>query len=59
MTKKLMERENIKYDVIDVTQDPTALDTIKQLGYLQAPVVVAGDKHWSGFQPEEIKSLVA
>ena len=27
------------------------------LGYLQAPVVVAGNVHWSGFRPDRIKAL--
>ena len=27
------------------------------LGYLQAPVVVAGNDHWSGFRPDRIKGL--
>jgi glutaredoxin-like protein NrdH len=27
------------------------------LGYLQAPVVTAGDDHWSGFRPDRIKAL--
>jgi glutaredoxin-like protein NrdH len=27
------------------------------LGYLQAPVVVAGENHWSGFRPDEISKL--
>jgi len=27
------------------------------LGYLQAPVVVAGTDHWSGFRPDRIKTL--
>ena len=27
------------------------------LGYLQAPVVVAGSEHWSGFRPDRIKAL--
>ncbi len=26
--------------------------------YLQAPVVIAGDQHWSGFRPDRIKALV-
>jgi hypothetical protein len=26
--------------------------------YLQAPVVVADDDHWSGFRPDRIKALV-
>lgn len=29
------------------------------LGYLQAPVVVAGNDHWSGFRPDRIKALAA
>ena len=27
------------------------------LGHLQAPVVVAGGEHWSGFRPDRIKAL--
>ena len=25
--------------------------------YLQAPIVVAGNEHWSGFRPDRIKAL--
>jgi glutaredoxin-like protein NrdH len=27
------------------------------LGYLQAPVVVVGNDHWSGFRPDRIRAL--
>jgi glutaredoxin-like protein NrdH len=27
------------------------------LGYLQAPVVVAGTEHWSGFRPDRIRAI--
>ncbi|SLA36917.1 glutaredoxin electron transport component of NRDEF (glutaredoxin-like protein) NrdH [Mycobacteroides abscessus subsp. abscessus] len=27
------------------------------LGHLQAPVVIAGAEHWSGFRPDRIKAL--
>jgi glutaredoxin-like protein NrdH len=27
------------------------------LGYLQAPVVVTSDTHWSGFRPDRVKAL--
>lgn len=36
---------------------PRARDYVMALGYLQAPVVVAGEEHWSGFRPERIKDL--
>ena len=28
------------------------------LGYKQAPVVIAGEDHWSGFRPDKIGALV-
>jgi glutaredoxin-like protein NrdH len=30
---------------------------VMALGYLQAPVVVAGNEHWSGFRPDRINGL--
>ena len=44
---------------IDVTQDAESLAFIKGLGYQQAPVVVAGEDHWSGFRPDRIKAVAA
>ena len=35
--------------------DSEARDYVIALGYLQAPVVVAGNDHWSGFRPDRIK----
>jgi len=32
---------------------------VKSLGYMQAPVVVTDDGHWSGFRPDKIASLAA
>ncbi|MDU3550696.1 MAG: NrdH-redoxin, partial [Actinomyces sp.] len=29
---------------------------IKGLGYQQAPVVIAGEDHWSGYRPDLIKA---
>jgi protein involved in ribonucleotide reduction len=32
---------------------------VKSLGYLQAPVVVTDEDHWSGFRPDKIDELAA
>ena len=50
---------SISYQVIDLTQDDQALELVKKLGYQQVPVVIAGDKHWSGFRPDMISLLAA
>lgn len=56
-TYKALDKNNLPYKVVDITEDAAARDYVMSLGYLQAPVVVAGDDHWSGFRPDEIKKL--
>lgn len=58
-TYKALDKQGVSYDVIDITQDSEARDYVMALGYLQAPVVVAGSEHWSGFRPDRIKALAA
>lgn len=56
-TYRAMDKKGLEYAVVDITQDPAALELVRGLGYLQAPVVVAGDEHWSGFRPDQIDAL--
>ena len=56
-TKKALDRAGVDYETVDITMDSDARDYVMALGYLQAPVVVAQDEHWSGFRPDRIKSL--
>ncbi|MDY6049978.1 MAG: glutaredoxin-like protein NrdH [Corynebacterium sp.] len=58
-TKRALDKAGVSYDVIDITQDNEARDYVMSLGYLQAPVVTAGDEHWSGYRPERINAIVA
>ncbi|MEV6065429.1 redoxin NrdH [Nocardia sp. NPDC052001] len=56
-TYRALDKAGVAYDVIDISENPEARDYVMALGYLQAPVVVAGDAHWSGFRPDRIKAL--
>ncbi len=56
-TYRALDKAGIEYSVVDISEDPAARDYVMALGYLQAPVVVAGDDHWSGFRPDRIKTL--
>lgn len=56
-TYRALDKQGIEYEVFDVSTDDEALATVKELGYLAAPVVVAGDDHWAGFQPGKIMEL--
>ncbi|OFJ53405.1 glutaredoxin-like protein NrdH [Mycolicibacterium grossiae] len=56
-TYKALDKQGIDYDVVDISLDAEARDFVMAMGYLQAPVVVAGGEHWSGFRPDRIKAL--
>jgi glutaredoxin-like protein NrdH len=58
-TYRALDKKGIRYTVVDISQNPGALEHVKSLGHLQAPVVVAGEDHWSGFRPDQINSLAA
>lgn len=58
-TYRALDKMGLEYRVVDITEDSDARDYVMALGYLQAPVVVVGDSHWSGFRPDRIKALAA
>ncbi|KXO99219.1 MULTISPECIES: glutaredoxin-like protein NrdH [Tsukamurella] len=58
-TYKALDKAGLEYRVVDITEDSDARDYVMALGYLQAPVVVAGDAHWSGFRPDRVKALAS
>lgn len=53
-----LDEKGIEHQYIDASQDAEAYAYITSLGYLQVPVVVAGDDHWSGYNPDRIEGLV-
>ncbi len=58
-TTRAMDAKGISYTVVDLTQDAAAMEKVTDLGYRQAPVVIAGDSHWSGFRPDMIGALAS
>ena len=58
-TYRALDKKGIAYTVVDISADALALERVRALGHLQAPVVVAGDVSWSGFRPDQINALAA
>lgn len=57
-TYRALDKNNITYRTVDITQDSQARDYVMALGYLQAPVVVASPtQHWAGYRPDRIADL--
>lgn len=60
-TYKILDKADAEYGSLDITEDEDAMQVVKGLNYLAAPVVVIRDDagemvdHWKGFQPDKIK----
>lgn len=63
-SKKLLDKLNLKYNTVNVEEDPKAYDyVVTTLGYKAAPVIVVKNDEgqvlqtWSGFNVEALNSL--
>ncbi|MFC4667973.1 glutaredoxin-like protein NrdH [Seohaeicola nanhaiensis] len=56
-TTRALSAKGIAFDLVDLTEDAAAMARVTELGYRQAPVVMAGDDHWAGFRPDKIAAL--
>ncbi|EHS49726.1 glutaredoxin-like protein NrdH [Rhizobium sp. PDO1-076] len=56
-TTRAFDRKGLDYTIIDISKDNAAFDLVRGLGYVQVPVVVAGEQHWAGFRPDMISAL--
>lgn len=55
MTKRELEKRGVEFEEKRMDQDESVLAKAKEMGYLQAPVVILPDgTHWSGFRPDLI-----
>jgi glutaredoxin-like protein NrdH len=56
-TKRHLDKINVAYDTVNITNDIAALDKLISLGYRSAPVVVADNDSWAGYIPEKLDKL--
>lgn len=60
-THRKLDENGVEYRVVDISEDADAFAYVKSLNpaYMQAPIVVAGEDHWSGFDPNKLDALIA
>ncbi|MBG6085851.1 glutaredoxin-like protein NrdH [Zhihengliuella flava] len=63
MTKSWLDKNNVTYKTVDLSEDPQALAAVKGLGYMGAPVVIVSrgdtrdESHWYGFRVDLLKEF--
>jgi glutaredoxin-like protein NrdH len=50
-TYRALDKKGITYQSVDISQDADALERLKSLGYMQAPVVVTDQEMYLGKAP--------
>ncbi|WP_418969029.1 glutaredoxin-like protein NrdH [Alloscardovia omnicolens] len=56
-TKRQLAKLGVEYTEINLEQDADALEKFKAAGFMQAPIVVAGEETWSGYRPDLLKKV--
>jgi glutaredoxin-like protein NrdH len=56
-TKRHLDKLEIPYSTVNITNDIRALDKLISLGYRSAPVVVTDDDSWAGYVPDKLDKL--
>ncbi|WP_446029046.1 glutaredoxin-like protein NrdH [Lelliottia amnigena] len=56
-TKRAMESRGVEFEMVNVDLVPEAADALREQGFRQLPVVIAGETSWSGFRPDMINRL--
>jgi glutaredoxin-like protein NrdH len=56
-TYRALDKAGIVYNSVDISKDEAALERLKALGHMGAPVVDSPVGNWSGFQPDRILEL--
>jgi glutaredoxin-like protein NrdH len=56
-TKRVLDRKNIAYSTIDLTEDAQAMEMVMGLGFAAAPVVITSNDKWSGFKLDKLNAL--
>jgi glutaredoxin-like protein NrdH len=57
-TKHALDAAGIHYQTIDLDTNLAAVEHIKRLGYLQAPIIITPTDHWSGYRPDKLSELI-
>lgn len=58
-TFRWLDKREISYTAVDISEDLDAYKYVKSLGHMAAPVVVTSDdRDWAGFDPVKLGELL-
>lgn len=56
-TRAILDKMELTYEYIDITQDPDAAHDVRLMGYRVLPVVVANGESWCDLRVDKLDGL--
>lgn len=56
-TKAYLDRNNVTYQDVDITKDPSAIAELQRLGSQSTPTVVTDEEFWIGHRVDKLALL--
>ncbi|MGO4251259.1 glutaredoxin domain-containing protein [Paenarthrobacter sp. TAF1] len=57
-TKRKLEKHGLAYTELNVEENESAAQFLRDAGYTEAPVVITSDgREWTGFRPDLIEAI--
>jgi len=57
-TKRKLEKHGLTYTELNVEENESAAQFLRDAGYTEAPVVITSDgREWTGFRPDLIEAI--
>lgn len=57
-TKRYLAGQDIEFEEHQISEHPEIQAFAAEKGFMSAPIVIAGERFWSGFRFEQLRDLV-
>jgi len=59
MAKRFLADNNISFEEINIDNDPSAVNFLKEQGYQSVPIITADATTVVGFRPDQLRQLAS
>jgi glutaredoxin-like protein NrdH len=59
MVKRWLDNKNVEYNEINIEENPSFIQEVKDLGYSAVPVIKYKDVHFQGFAIPKLQNVVS
>ncbi|MBB4734733.1 glutaredoxin-like protein NrdH [Micrococcus cohnii] len=58
LVQRRLDRDQVPYDYVDLTQHPDKLEQLRDAGMTQTPIIETPTDRWSGLDPDRLNRAI-